>query len=104
MTGSAHVPHTSSHEHPTTLGQWLLAVSLDALGDARAITAELDELIDLVKRSRPAAGHNAVRYPGELAAATELVRRRDGVPVRDEDWERLLAFADEQPPAPRIAH
>lgn len=95
MTASAYVPRVATRQHPSTMGQWLLAVGLDVIGDAEQIKSDLDDLLDVVKRSRPVAGGDAVRYPGELAAETERARRVAGVPVREHDWRLLLEIVDE---------
>lgn len=47
-----------------------------------------DTLIEWVKSSRPAPGFYEILVPGEIERR-EAERRRDGIPVDDETWEKI---------------
>jgi LDH2 family malate/lactate/ureidoglycolate dehydrogenase len=52
---------------------------------------------DLANRTRavpPAPGFDEVLIPGDLEARTRAIRKRDGIPISDALWQRLLAMAD----------
>ncbi len=94
-TTGTKIPFNPTRDQRSTVGHWLVAISLAALGDPDELKAGVDEVIELTKASAPAEGFDEVRYPGEAAGATQRERLRDGVPVREEHWEQLEAIADE---------
>ena len=56
---------------------------------------EVTEFAKYVTSSRPAKGFEKVLYPGEIEWLTEQKRRKEGVPVEDETWERVTALIKE---------
>jgi uncharacterized oxidoreductase len=56
---------------------------------------QADELIALVRGSRRKAGVEAIRVPGDTSAATEAERRRAGIPLPADNWQKLADLADE---------
>ena len=82
-----------SGERPWNHGHCFLALAPDAFAGFDAFGSSVDSLIGSVEASRPAAGSTGVRVPGRAAHEAEERRRREGVPVRDEELEQLLAVA-----------
>ena len=61
------------------------------LGD---FMADVEGFMSFLKDTPPAAGFDEVLYPGELERRTELVRRRDGIPVDPATWSEVAAVAE----------
>jgi L-2-hydroxycarboxylate dehydrogenase (NAD+) len=81
---------------PCTKGDLFVAVDPVATGGEGAVERMESFLADLTA-SPPAAGVDAVRLPGESAAAGD---RRETVPVDPELWETVRAIADGERPPP----
>lgn len=95
MTASKDVSKTPDAEHPSTMGQFVMAVNIGALTDVKVFKRKVDGLIRAVKRSRPVQEGEPVRLPGEYAALEAKRRRAEGVPVRNEEWEIAVRLARE---------
>jgi LDH2 family malate/lactate/ureidoglycolate dehydrogenase len=92
--GSYNNAFEPSGERPWDLGQVFMAISVEAFAEAAVFSAAVDELTERLANARPAAGTDGVRIPGDVAAHEEERRRREGVPLRDEEWELLRAVAE----------
>ena len=92
-TGSWGNDYDPTGETPWRHGHCFLALAPDALAGLDAFGDLVDGLIDAVENSTPARGSAGVRVPGSAAHEEEVRRARDGVPVRDEELERLLSVA-----------
>jgi LDH2 family malate/lactate/ureidoglycolate dehydrogenase len=66
---------------------------LVAVRPSRWSGADVDAVVDAVRDVPPLPGVGAVLVPGDLEAATEAVRRRDGIPVPDQTWSQLAEVA-----------
>ena len=53
----------------------------------------VDQLIRDIKSGRLAEGFQEIVLPGERAAREMERRRREGVPVREEDWQYITQIA-----------
>jgi LDH2 family malate/lactate/ureidoglycolate dehydrogenase len=84
-------PPTS--EHPSAIGHFLMAIDVNALMPINQFKAKVDDLITTIKASRLAQGFDAIVLPGERAAREEARRRREGVPIRDEEWREVIEIA-----------
>lgn len=62
------------------------------LNPAAGVAQSLSAYLDLVRASPPAKGFDRVLLPGDRSAATRESRLRDGLPVADEVWQRMLAL------------
>ena len=72
-----------------------MAIDVNALMPLDQFKAKIDDLIRSVKRSRTAEGFSEILLPGERAQREAERRRREGVPVRDEEWGNVVAIAQE---------
>ena len=79
-----------------------MAVDLAAFGDVERILAEVDRLGDQIRALPPDDSVERIYLPGERGDSILKERMRDGIPVPQGTWSRLLAAADAlgvQPPS-----
>jgi LDH2 family malate/lactate/ureidoglycolate dehydrogenase len=95
MGGARDVPRDPDAEHPSTLGQMMLAIDVARLMPVEEFKAQVDDLIRAVKSSRLAEGFAEIRLPGEGAARELERRRREGIPVRDDYWDQIVTLSGE---------
>lgn len=76
-------------------GLWFQAIDVREFAELDAFEAKVEELRSFVHSRRRARGFDEVRLPGERARALAAVRRSEGVPVADADWEALVRSAEE---------
>jgi LDH2 family malate/lactate/ureidoglycolate dehydrogenase len=91
--GSYNNDFEPSGERPWDHGQFFMAMSTEAFAGAEVLRGSVDTLIDHVEGARPAPRQAGVRVPGRAAHEEERRRRRDGVPVRDEELALLCEVA-----------
>jgi LDH2 family malate/lactate/ureidoglycolate dehydrogenase len=77
----------------TFLNGLAIAVDLAALGDPEAIGAEADRLGDLIAALPREEGVEQIYLPGERGDAVLEQRTREGIPLPQGTWSRLLAAA-----------
>jgi ureidoglycolate dehydrogenase (NAD+) len=79
-----------------------MAVDLAAFGDVERILAEADRLGDQIRALPPDDSVERIYLPGERGDSILEERVRDGIPLPQGTWSRLLAAADAlgvQPPS-----
>jgi uncharacterized oxidoreductase len=54
---------------------------------------QVEDFVGYLKATPAAEGFAEVLYPGELEHRTEQQRRRDGIPIEDDTWERISQIA-----------
>ncbi|MBI3454239.1 MAG: Ldh family oxidoreductase [Candidatus Rokubacteria bacterium] len=74
-------------------GAFLLAFDPGAFRPLAGFKAEVSAFARYLKATPPAEGFTEVLYPGEIEYRTEQRRRREGIPIEDETWEKLAALA-----------
>ncbi len=84
---------SNSEERPAYYGQAFVAIDPAAFQDPEAFAASADRMIDTLTSSRPAEGFDSVRVHGGGAAEAERHAKRDGVPIRDEEWGMVEQLA-----------
>ena len=89
------IPFHQSAEEPWTGGLFLMAIDIGALVDIEDFKAEIDRLVRSCRTSRRAEGFSEIVMPGERAQREAVRRRREGVPLRDEDWGNVERIAGE---------
>ena len=72
-----------------------MAIDIGALVDIEDFKAEIDRLVRSCRTSRRAEGFSEIVMPGERAQREAVRRRREGVPLRDEDWGNVERIAGE---------
>ena len=71
-----------------------MAVDLAAFGDVERILAEADRLGDQIRALPPDDSVERIYLPGERGDSILEKRTRDGIPLPQGTWSRLLAAAD----------
>ena len=85
----------ASAEHPWEAGVFLMAINIDRLVPIDQFKARVDDLIRAIKSSRLAEGFDEIVLPGEHAQREEERRLKEGISIRDEDWDYLSNIAAE---------
>ena len=93
MSTAKKVPVDPSASDPWTGGIFLMAINVGNLMALDEFKAKVDDLIRNVKESRLAEGFDEIVLPGERAMQEEQRRLREGVPIRDEDWDKVSDIA-----------
>jgi ureidoglycolate dehydrogenase (NAD+) len=70
-----------------------VALDLAVFGDRERILGEADRLACLVAALAPADGVERIYLPGERGDSILQARMRDGIPLPQGTWSRLLACA-----------
>ena len=76
------------YDEPRRVSHFFLALDVAAFRDPAELRRELSRLMDIV-RSQPAAGAERVIAPGDLEEETAALRRVQGIPLEEEDWQAL---------------
>ncbi len=74
-------------------GAFLLAFDPGAFRPLADFKAEVTAFANYLKATPPAAGFTEVLYPGEIEHRTEARRRREGIPIEDDTWDKLGVLA-----------
>jgi LDH2 family malate/lactate/ureidoglycolate dehydrogenase len=82
-----------SAENPLDGGAFYMAVDIAKLRPIAEFKQAADEFARALRAVRPAEGFEKVMVPGEIEAGKERQYLRDGVPVRDDDWNGILEVA-----------
>lgn len=88
---------------PQDVGHFMMALNVEHFVPLAEFTGRIDELIDAVHASQPAAGVDRIYVPGEIEAEQERERTADGVPVAAHvvaDLERMARSCGVAMPEP----
>ena len=80
-------------ERPWNEGQFHMAIDVAKLQPVAQFKAAADGFVRSLRSVKPAEGFERVIVPGEVEARNEEKRRKEGVPIRDEDWEGVTKVA-----------
>lgn len=72
------------------LSQVFVAIDPETLGGTERVDQIADEVVESVRRSRPAEEAKPVRYPGENTLRLREENRRLGLPIEEAVWEEIL--------------
>jgi LDH2 family malate/lactate/ureidoglycolate dehydrogenase len=95
MSTAKDLPWNGSEDDPWTGGIFVMAINIGNLVDLNEFKAKVDGLIQNCKSARLADGFSEIVMPGERAMRETERRRREGVPLRDEDWGNVVTIAAE---------
>jgi LDH2 family malate/lactate/ureidoglycolate dehydrogenase len=101
--GSYNNDFEPSADRPWDHGLCFMALDPERFAGAATLQATVDSLVERVEAARPGVGQSEVRLPGRAAHEEERRRRREGVPVRDEELAQLLAVASRRGLADLVA-
>lgn len=82
-----------SAERPWDEGAFFMAIDVSKLRPVAEFKAASDEFVRALRAVKPAVGFERVIVPGEEEARKEAQRMKEGVPIRDEDWKRVIETA-----------
>jgi len=77
-----------------TNGMWLLAIRIDSFMDVDEFRANMQAMAAYIKSAKSAEGSGGVLLPGEREFQTIARRRRDGIPVHEGVWEKVIDVAN----------
>ena len=80
---------------PVVDGCFMAVFNVDAFRPLAEFKTDLDDMIEYVKSSPPAAGSAGVFYPGERSHLGARRRAEEGVEIPDDVWDGVLAAAAE---------
>lgn len=80
-------------DRPWDEGCFYMAIDVSKLRPVAEFKAATDEYARALRSVTPAEGFERVIVPGEDEARKEEQRRKEGVPIRDEDWQKVLDTA-----------
>ena len=75
-------------------GVFMLAIDPGAFSPANDFKAQVEAFVRYLKETPPAEGFDEVLYPGEIEYRTAQRRRREGIPIEDKTWGRLLEVGE----------
>lgn len=70
-----------------------MAIDVAKLQPVADFTRSVDGFVRAINAVRPAQGFDRVIVPGQPEAEKEARYAREGIPLRDEDWERVRSTA-----------
>ena len=74
------------------MSQVFICINYAAVVDADAVDAQVEQTLDYLHSLKPAEG-SGVHAPGENLAAVREKHRKEGIPVTEATWEKILAAA-----------
>ena len=81
-------------ERPWDEGAFFMAIDVSKLQPVAEFKTTADGFARALRAVRPAEGFERVIVPGEVEAKKEELRRREGVPIRDDDWSYVAEIAE----------
>lgn len=87
---TAMIAADSNVEHGLT--QIFIALNFRAAVDAKRADEILDTAVDYMLGSTPVDPKNPVRYPGQNVEKTRRKNLKNGVPIHEETWEKILKY------------
>jgi LDH2 family malate/lactate/ureidoglycolate dehydrogenase len=85
---------------PMRTGQTYLAIDVARFMPLETFTARMEELVQRIKGTPTAPGHDEVLVAGDPEWRTEAERRRNGIPINDGNWRDMLKAAERVGVAP----
>ena len=75
-------------------GVTLVAIRADLFQPFEGYTTRAEQMQERVRAIPPAPGFKAVLVPGDMESTARAARQRDGIPILDDVWERLVETAN----------
>ncbi len=75
-------------------GVSLLAIRADLFQPFEEYTGRAEQMQERVRAVPPAPGFKSVLVPGDMESAARAARQRDGIPILDDIWQRLVETAN----------
>jgi LDH2 family malate/lactate/ureidoglycolate dehydrogenase len=81
-------------EPPHTQGTFIMALRVDAFRPFSEFVAAVDKRFSEIKATPPAPGFQEVLIPGEPEARAKAQRLKEGIPIPEDTWGKLVATAE----------
>jgi LDH2 family malate/lactate/ureidoglycolate dehydrogenase len=75
------------------VSQMFLAIDVARFMPVEEFTARVTQLVEIMKSTPAAPGYNEVMVAGDPEWRMEAQRRRDGIPIADGNWDKLVKAA-----------
>ena len=75
-------------------GVTLVAIRAHLFQPLEGYTTRAEQMQERVRAIPPAPGFKAVLVPGDMESTARAARQRDGIPILDDVWERLVETAN----------
>ncbi len=83
----------NSMTEPPTIGNFFMAIRIDAFLPLEEFKAKIDKMIEDIKRVPRAPGVQEILMPGEPEFRTADRRAKEGIPIDGETWRQLKDLA-----------
>jgi len=90
LSGGLSTVEISAKKAEYALSQVFIAISLETLSNFQTIQETIDRIIRDLKDSVPDEKSKEIRYPGENTVKVREENKRNGIPVNQDIWERIL--------------
>ncbi len=80
-------------DRPMRVSQCFIGIDVSRFMPEQEFHERMRTLVDLTKSSAPAKGFEEVVVAGEPEWRNQAQRRREGIPISDGTWEKLIAMA-----------
>ena len=84
------MPHVTDLSGPYSGSFFVLVISPDSFAGRESFSRQIDELVGQIEKTPPRDEDHPVRWPGQRGKRERESRLRDGIPIADEQWRRLL--------------
>ena len=85
-------PIVSSKEAEYALSQVFITISPYKFANQDMVDSIILNILDDLKKSKPAEEGNKVRYPGENILKTREINKKRGIPVNASIWDSILSL------------
>lgn len=92
LSGGLSTAEVSKGKEESSLSQVFIAIDISKLHNARAINTALQQIIDDYHQSVPAKEERKIVYPGERVILTRNENLKNGIPVLEDVWKKILAL------------
>ena len=92
LSGGNSVAQIGTFDDEVGLTQMMIAIDPGRFNSTQETDAIADSIVADIKSSVPVCENGEVFYPGELELRTMQENRKNGVPVIEEVWDRVLAM------------
>jgi len=72
------------------VSQVFMAIAIRHLPEFPAVDNAIQQIIDDLKKSDPVSEESEVRYPGEKTGEIRIKNLKDGIPVDEEVWNKIV--------------
>lgn len=90
-----HVVSLYPEDRKCNVGQFFLAINVDAFTPIEEFKERVDEAVREIKSCPTAPGHSEILIPGEIEHRAEQKRLREGIPIGDNVWKVIERMCEE---------